>query len=271
MQTKEPEGSIIQTEEDPRFELYTSEYLKRFEAKYPEFTQEQVRKTIPFCEELALERVKTEDLADNDHLTDLLNRRGFYKYVTQRFQQYNREVRLQRINPEDIKASILYMDLDKFKLVNDTYGHKKGDEVLQTFSEIMKGMRSFDIVARYGGEEFTAFLDGEDGEGAVQTADRIRMDTSDLFHQRFPDLDWPKTISCGVYQLPPFTAELLDSGKDWRHLIEQAVHYADIAHYKGAKEAGRNKIGAMVPNGRIYTAVLLSPHGEPPKIHYQEI
>lgn len=256
--------------EDPRFELYTGEYLERFAAKYPEFTSEQVKKTIPFCEELAIERIKREDLADNDPLTDLLNKRGLRRYVGQRLQQYHREVRDGSRKLSETKASLLYLDLDHFKIVNDTYNHATGDEVLVAFSELLrKSLRPSDIVSRWGGEEFAVFLDSTGGEGAIAVADRFRSDTSDVFHELFPHLDWPKTVSCGIYQFPSLTEDMLASEENRESLINQSIHYADVAHYKGAKQAGRNKVGVMLPSGRIYTAALLNSQGETPKITYQ--
>lgn len=268
MPPKEPENGPPRTAEDPRFRRYAFEYYEKISTELGGFTAKQIKGATRLCEELAIEKIKQEDKADNDPLTDLLNKRGFRKYIDQRLQQYHREIREGSRKPDEIKASILFLDLDHFKLVNDTYDHATGDQVLTTFSELLKDMRPSDIVSRWGGEEFAGFLDGEGGEEAVQVADRLRMETSDLFNKNFPDLNWPKTVSCGVYQLPPLTEEQLASEESRQSLIEQSIHYADVAHYKGAKQAGRNKVGVMVPNGRIYTAVLLSAHGEPAKVQY---
>lgn len=269
MPPKEPENGF-RPPEDPRFQRYTEEYYQRFAVRFGGFTTKQVKEALRLSEELAIEKIKLEDSADNDPLTDLLNKRGLVKYIDQRLQQYQREARNGSRKLDQTKASIFFLDLDHFKLVNDRYDHDTGDEVLIAFSELLKkDLRPSDIVGRWGGEEFAVFLDETDGEKAIQVADRFRSNTSDLFHGLFSHLDWPRTVSCGIYQLPILTQEQLASEDVRQSLIRQSIHYADVAHYKGAKEVGRNKVGVMVPNGQIYTASLLNAHGEPAKISYQ--
>lgn len=78
------------------------------------------------------------------------------------------------------KTSLLMLDIDNFKIVNDTYGHASGDEVLEEFSKrISDNMRSIDLVARYGGEEFVVVMPETDSEFAMFIAERVRKQISD--------------------------------------------------------------------------------------------
>jgi diguanylate cyclase (GGDEF)-like protein len=102
-------------------------------------------------------------LARTDPLTGLLNRRGFSEEVGRR---------MARLAHEAQPASLVYIDLDNFKLVNDTYGHERGDEALVALSRILReGSRAGDVIARLGGDEFVLWLDGVgDGSAARRAA-----------------------------------------------------------------------------------------------------
>jgi diguanylate cyclase (GGDEF)-like protein len=100
----------------------------------------------------------TVALARTDPLTGLLNRRGFSEEVARR---------MARLAHEAQPASLVYIDLDNFKLVNDTYGHERGDEALVALCRILReGSRAGDVIARLGGDEFVLWLDGI-GEGSA--------------------------------------------------------------------------------------------------------
>jgi diguanylate cyclase (GGDEF)-like protein len=130
------------------------------------------------------------------------------------------------------------MDVDHFKKVNDTYGHQKGDEILKELASMMKRFcRSNDVAARYGGEEFLLILPETKITGAVQIADRIRleMEAHRFFHE---DREFKVTLSCGV---AAFDKERLNTPT-------LLVNCADNALYT-AKHQGRNRTVSGSPDG----------------------
>ena len=107
----------------------------------------------------------------NDHLTGLSNRRAFFEVAGLEFERWKKRPR---------PLSLLTIDADHFKNINDTYGHATGDVVLKHLSKILQdSVRSMDIVARVGGEEFCVLLPSIDLEGAVKIAERIRTSVAD--------------------------------------------------------------------------------------------
>jgi len=111
---------------------------------------------------------KLRELATNDPLTGIWNRRVFFEYL---------EMEIERSRRYGTPLSILIIDLDHFKEVNDTYGHQAGDAVLLGFSIMLKrNTRRTDMVGRTGGEEFMAILPDTGIAGAVRTAEKIRKD-----------------------------------------------------------------------------------------------
>lgn len=114
-------------------------------------------------------RISTEDIIKasfNDHLTGISNRRAFFEVASVEFERWKKRPR---------PLSLITIDADHFKKVNDTYGHATGDEVLKHLSNILQdSVRTMDLVARLGGEEFGALLPSTDLEGAVKIAERIR-------------------------------------------------------------------------------------------------
>jgi two-component system, cell cycle response regulator len=165
---------------------------------------------------------KLEALATTDGLTGLPNHRVF---------QDELERRLASAVRFNNKLSVVFCDVDKFKGVNDTYGHPVGDMVLRGLSSILKQdvVRDTDMAARYGGEEFAIVLEGTDTEGAFKLANRIRKDLEQaIFHTELGKLK--VTISMGVATYP-------DHAETKADLVERA----DIALY-AAKEGGRNQV-----------------------------
>jgi diguanylate cyclase (GGDEF)-like protein len=164
--------------------------------------------------------------AQDDALTNLLNRGGFSALAGRQ---------LSRCRQAGQPCTVLLMDLDHFKRVNDTYGHEAGDRLLCAFAEAVRAQsRATDLVARYGGEEFCALLTDTDSARAVAVAERIR--------HAFAAVTVPvkggamgTTVSIGV-------AELLPAGES----LEQALRRADHALY-AAKHAGRDRVVAAEP------------------------
>jgi diguanylate cyclase (GGDEF)-like protein len=128
-------------------------------------------------------------LTRTDPLTRVLNRRGFRESITQMVTTGRRL---------DISWSVLMVDIDHFKRVNDQFGHEEGDRVIVAVADVLQeSMRDADMVCRWGGEEFAAFLFGTELEGACQLAERLRNKIEQAV--RLPGGD-PVTVSIGVTQ-----------------------------------------------------------------------
>jgi diguanylate cyclase len=158
-------------------------------------------------------------LAMIDALTGIPNRAAYDDRIEQEFRRWKRFGRT---------VSILAWDIDRFKTINDAYGHKAGDKVLRIFGQqLAKHVRETDFVARYGGEEFVMLLVGSSPAEAHTVADKIRNEIAQLgFH--FHDQPVTVTASCGITN---FIAE---------DTPDAAFDRADRALYQ-AKETGRNR------------------------------
>jgi len=169
--------------------------------------------------QVLFERYKKESTIDG--LTGLNNYRKFDEI-------YNHLIKT--VNDKQEKLSLLYIDIDYFKKINDTYGHTQGDEVLKQIGEILQNYtRSFDIVSRNGGEEFTVLLLDCPLDKAVEKAELIRKVIENTSF-RLSGKKARITVSIGV-------ACYSETTSDIDHIIEDA----DKALYQ-AKETGRNKV-----------------------------
>ena len=190
--------------------------------------------TKPFQSKELLSRVKKElkiqtmmeelkVLASTDSMTKLYNRRYFTK-VSQDI------VNLAKRENQDL--SLIMLDIDRFKNINDSYGHKIGDDVIISLGEILKTyQRKSDIICRYGGEEFVLLLPNTSLEGAIVVAENIRKEVQNHKVKLLENQEISFTVSLGVAAIS-FIKE--DS-------IEFALKEADDALYK-AKENGRNQV-----------------------------
>ncbi|KMT66662.1 GGDEF domain-containing protein [Catenovulum maritimum] len=173
------------------------------------FYQEKLKETLE----------QLEVVSRTDGLTQVANRR----FWEERF-----EVELETANRYKHPLSLILFDLDKFKQINDTYGHQGGDLVLIEITKfIKKKLRQVDLMGRYGGEEFGIILPNTDAEGAFELADRIRTEFAQ-FPISFGNHKILATISLGVVEYDPS----FDS-------YEDMVTRADIALYQ-SKASGRN-------------------------------
>lgn len=252
---------------DPRLDEYTRQISERFAKEFPEFTPEQLERLKGPAGEEAAERIKAEDSADTDHLTDLLSKKGLYRAIDLKLQQYHRELKSGK-GIDDIKTTVLFFDMDGLKILNDTYDHQTGDQVLSVFGQLLRAnLRPTDLVGRLGGDEFAALVDAS-LEEAIEVAERVRQDLPQSFNDLFPELNWPKTVSIGIRRAN-LTEEHLESEENRKALIKQSIHEADVAHYQGAKHVGKNRLGVMLDNGQVQTAVV-NPRsaGQPPIISY---
>jgi diguanylate cyclase (GGDEF)-like protein len=175
-------------------------------------------------------------LAATDPLTGALNRRTFSEIA---------ESELELCRRLNAPFSVMMLDLDRFKLVNDTYGHLAGDIALKRFAAIVQGcLRKQDLLVRYGGEEFCVLLPNVSIESAQALAERVRIAVSEspFAVARF---SIPITTSAGVSSL--------ENGSDGT--LNTVLARADEALYR-AKDGGRNRVVAL-PLASASTAELL--------------
>jgi diguanylate cyclase (GGDEF)-like protein len=167
-----------------------------------------------------------------DELTQILNRRGLMDYL----EAIASEVRFQQKHPDKrrsvvIKAlSLIFIDIDHFKRINDTYGHDAGDAVLRQVADLIQDqVRQLDIVGRYGGEEIVVGLVGADEKNAARIAEILRteIEASEFIVPNKDDLKL--TASLGV-------AELTNEKS-----VAAVLKMADEALYR-AKDEGRNRV-----------------------------
>jgi diguanylate cyclase (GGDEF)-like protein len=157
-------------------------------------------------------------LVNTDSLTFLANRRFFIDLLEKAMAFAKRHAQ---------PLSVIMADLDKFKSINDTYGHQVGDQVLAAFGQVMQAsIRQEDLAARFGGEEFILMLPGTTLENATILAERLRESLENL---TFSPLKTRVTASFGAAQYRPDDT------------FETLVNRADEAMY-AAKAAGRNRV-----------------------------
>ncbi len=174
----------------------------------------QAFQSISFQRELAR-------MATTDGLTGLHNHRMFQERLSEEILRAERYKR---------RLFLLLLDIDHFKMFNDTYGHQTGDEVLRTIASVIRGsVRKVDFAARYGGEEFVIILPETDCENAFMVAERIR----EKVERYVIDVGGHKTrltVSIGISCFPQ---DAIDK--------EDLIRKADAALYL-AKEGGRNRV-----------------------------
>ncbi len=170
-----------------------------------------------------------EEIAVTDKLTSLFNR-GYFedrlKFEIEKSFKFKREL------------SLLFIDLDKFKKINDTYGHLVGDKLLQKISEVIKeSIRKTDIAARYGGDEFVVILPETNIESAKMVAEKIRENIENTFIV-VGDKKISVTASIGVAGIKEGQSTT----------FEKLIKFTDKSLYE-AKKKGRNRVYVMdVPN-----------------------
>ena len=165
---------------------------------------------------------KLRDQASIDFLTGLFNRRTFEKQL---------ELAVERAKRDRSIFSLILLDIDHFKKINDLYGHLVGDEVLRKIGHLIKStIRKIDIPARYGGEEFAIILPGTGFDGALSAAWRLkrRLDETNF---GTPDRPIKITVSMGVGTYRPLLGL---SAKEFLEKVDRLLY--------AAKQRGRNLI-----------------------------
>ncbi len=200
--------------------------LNQLNLSYEELNRELIKskkELEQLTAELKHKNALLQNLANIDHLTEIANHRCFQTILDQ---ELNRSAR------NEGAISILMMDIDWFKKVNDTWGHPTGDLILKEFCSITKGIiRDYDLLARYGGEEFIAILPATTPEEAVTVAENIRKNIENhVFNDG--NVDIRITVSIGVVSAHPAAREIKK---------QTLISYADDALYQ-AKRNGRNRV-----------------------------
>lgn len=181
--------------------------IKRSEEELEEYTES--------LEEVIAERTKSlREQARHDGLTQLLNQHSFYKELRREL------LRGQRRNTG---TALIYFDLDGFKKLNDTKGHKRGDEILVAVANAMrKSLRETDVLARYGGDEFCVILPESDMAEAEKACQKL----CDVIREAIEE----SGVSCSM----GIAISLPDNGHDANTLVKKA----DTAMYEAKKEPG---------------------------------
>jgi diguanylate cyclase (GGDEF)-like protein len=172
-----------------------------------------------------------ERISEIDVLTGLYNRRYFNKIF---------DIEWKLASRENYQLTLIIIDLDHFKKINDTYGHLAGDEFLRELAKVFQSIfkRSTDVIMRYGGEEFAILLPGTNLQDALRLSEALRKTVENL-SVTYEGFEIQTTISLGIASCRP----------DYTDSSEALIIDADEALYK-AKENGRNQI-------QIKTAELL--------------
>ena len=165
-----------------------------------------------------------KDLASHDPLTGVMNARAYYASCDQLIRLSQRENQM---------FSVLFIDLDHFKRINDNHGHAAGDHVLRTVAQVIQThVRSSDVVGRIGGEEFSVFLPNTDLTGACALAEKLRA-AIEASHPSVDDMRLIVTASIGV------------ASKSFQDQSMVAIQQtADLAMYE-AKKQGRNRVSTL--------------------------
>ena len=162
---------------------------------------------------------RTKQLAYLDGLTGIFNRRFFEMRIQEE---------IQRAGRYETELSVVMLDLDHFKRLNDEFGHLLGDEVLRQVSTIFQNhLRKGDVCCRYGGEEFALLLPNTSTENAIEVAEKLRRTVETWL---FPGVARPVTLSAGVAGFPQHG-----------NTRDEVIAAADSALYS-AKQNGRNRV-----------------------------
>ncbi|MEW5806434.1 MAG: diguanylate cyclase [Acidobacteriota bacterium] len=175
--------------------------------------------------------LKLKEMAITDDKTSLFNHRYFLNKLKEEFKRTKRY---------GTSLSIIMLDLDDFKEINDIHGHQRGDRILREVGRIIQSnARETDFVARYGGEEFAVILPNSDAQMAKQVAERIRKAVSvHVFKEEKSSL--AMTISAGIATFPD-NAMIKNA--------DELIHSADAALYM-AKKKGKNR--TEIDGGSIF-------------------
>lgn len=185
-------------------------FARRIETEYERIILEEENKRV--MQELL-------NLSIKDPLTKVYNRRFFTQKCSEVFNQVKRDF---------IQASLIFIDIDNFKILNDKFGHETGDYILEEIGNIFTNTcrKDIDFISRIGGEEFAIISLNTNTNSSIKLAQRLMQNTSDFFQ----DKEYAVTFSIGIAQ---FDKSL--------HLWQEVYNKADKKMYE-AKNTGKNKI-----------------------------
>lgn len=207
-------------------------------------------------QKLKSEIARLRQLASKDPLTGLYNRRGFLEEGGKVFRVVLEAKKYQgrRQNYLVNNLSLVFLDLDDFKKINDAFGHLAGDAVLKSVARLLEGaLRSNDLICRWGGEEMVIMLVGAESQDALRTAESLRKKISSRVF-KFRSKRIRLTGSFGVVEIKekgkiPPPLKLRRAGKNEKGIkverkLEELIAKADKAMY-GAKKEGKNRVGTI--------------------------
>ena len=177
---------------------------------------------------------ETKPILESKILMDVLRERNLVDGLTGLYNRKYLDEFIEKKMPQELTLgstyAVMFLDIDYFKMVNDTYGHDAGDTILQKLSKTMKAeISDNDFIIRFGGEEFLIIMENPTEESAKDLATRINSEFSKLVYT-FNNESFSKTVSIGYSFLPSDTDQM------WK-----CIKFADLCLYK-AKETGRNKV-----------------------------
>lgn len=189
---------------------------------------ERLSAVISVCLESALNQERLKLVGLTDGLTGVQNRRYF---------EHRCQVEISQARRYKHQLACMFLDIDKFKRINDTHGHQSGDEVLRTVANVIQSqLRAGDTIARYGGEEFVVLLPQTAAHYAREIAERIRLSIAQKHFRALSGHELGVTISIGLAMLPSE-----GTGAEHGASAERLVAAADRALYQ-AKHSGRNRV-----------------------------
>lgn len=185
-------------EEESRHEQYQRKLFRRKVDAILKETDESKRYSLLSRIEdqfILLMKSKERKISHDDMLRLFLKKKAFEIKVTRALALCSRY---------GVEATMLMMDGDKFKEINDTYGHLTGDKVIQALGEaVTTSIRDNDIVCHWGGDEIAVLLMGANAQEAKIVINRIREKVPEVTRQRVPEVTWKQTVSIGIAQFQP--------------------------------------------------------------------
>ncbi|MGB1237388.1 MAG: DUF484 family protein [Pseudomonadales bacterium] len=207
-----------------------SRELTRYHADYRYEYLERLSSLLAVCFENCIIHENLAHLSSTDMLTKLFNRHSFDLEI---------EKAIQRAQRQQQPLSLLFLDIDHFKSVNDTYGHPSGDAILKTFAQIIsQQVRNTDFLARFGGEEFAILLPNCDAQQGAAIAENVRLKVATHLFETTVDKAINITTSIGLSCFYPQAHLIGSRAKD---IGDTLIQTADEALYE-AKHSGRNKV-----------------------------
>jgi len=203
--------------------------LNRYHSEYRYDYLERLSALLAVCIENCIIQENLAYLSSTDTLTKLYNRHSFDLEI---------DKALQRASRTQQCLSLLFLDIDHFKQVNDNYGHSGGDAILKTFASILKKqLRNTDFLARFGGEEFAILLPDCEPQQAAQISNNLRAVVADHMFKTGSIKDIKVTTSIGVSSYLPIHNDM----QSFSELAKILLQTSDQALYQ-AKFSGRNKV-----------------------------